>query len=412
MESVKYLIIGGGVAGTTAAETIRKEDPEGGITIVSDEPHRLYSRVMLSKPSFFLGKIPFDSIWMRTESWYEEKNITFLGGRSAVKLDTGKKIVTLDDDTEMQYEKLLLAVGCPARRLPIPGVDKKGVDYLKTLDDGKSIIDGVKTAKAAVVIGGGFIGFEMCDMLKSAGLEVTSVVREPYFWDPLLDETAGRMAEKAMEKGGVKVLLNSLVQEILGGESVEGVILNDGTRIDCQMVIIGAGAYFQSEWVKDAGIECGCGIKANEYLETSAPDVWTTGDVAEFKDVILDETIQCGTWINAQMQGKTAGLGMTGKREVYRLVSSYTAHGFGTNVAFIGDIMVSPGKTTVTRGSAEGGWYGRLVILDKELIGAFLVNRNQEIAPLTKLIGTDVDVSDKLDALADPATDLNTLLES
>ncbi|HLB32485.1 MAG TPA: FAD-dependent oxidoreductase, partial [Patescibacteria group bacterium] len=209
MEEINYLIIGGGVAGTTAAETIRKNDSNGSIAIVSDEPHRFYSRILLSKPNFFLDKIPFDQIWLKTEAWYKDQNIQLLSGKKAIKLDSVGKIVTLDDGTNLKYKKLLLAVGGSARVWEAPGADKRGVFYLRTLDDAKAVIDAVKTAKRAVAIGGGFVSFEMCEMLRLAGLSVSLVIREPHYWDPILDGPSGRMVESALEKGGVKIFRNA-----------------------------------------------------------------------------------------------------------------------------------------------------------------------------------------------------------
>ena len=111
MAKYKYLIIGGGVAGTTAAETIRKNDPEGSLAIISDEPHRFYSRIMLSKPAFFLGKVPFDKIWLKTEQWYADNKIELIKNRRAISLDSSKKLVGIDDGKELEYEKLYSKLG-------------------------------------------------------------------------------------------------------------------------------------------------------------------------------------------------------------------------------------------------------------------------------------------------------------
>ena len=213
MESYKYLIIGGGAAGTSAAETIRAKDPEGTIAIISDEIHPLYSRVMLSKPNFFLGKIPFEQIWMKSLDWYDKNKISFLGGRIASGLDVGKKILTMSDGRQIGYQKLLLAMGVRTREWNVPGADKKGIYSLRTLEDGKAIMDAIKTAKSAVTIGGGFIGFEMADLMKLAGLETTMLLREGYFWQQTLDEQSGKMIEDALQKSGVKILRNSEVAE-------------------------------------------------------------------------------------------------------------------------------------------------------------------------------------------------------
>jgi NAD(P)H-nitrite reductase large subunit len=240
MENYKYLIIGGGVAGTTTAEVLRQNDKEGSIAIISDEP-RMYSRIMLSKPNFFLGKIPFDNIWLREEKWYTENKIDFIGDTLAVKLDPKNKIVELKDGKVLQYQKLLLATGGEARRWNIPGADKKGICYLRDLKEAEELIKNVKTAKQAIAIGSGFVSFEMCEMMRLAGLEVTLIMREPYYWYPLLDEESAKIIEKGLENGGVKIIRESEVVEILGTEKIEGVILKDGTQIPCQLALVGIG---------------------------------------------------------------------------------------------------------------------------------------------------------------------------
>ena len=129
METYKYLIIGGGAAGTSCAETVRKEDPEGTIAIVSDEIHPLYSRVMLSKPNFFLGKIPFEKIWLKGKEWYEINKIVFIGGKMAIDLDAENKVLTLDDGKRISYDKLLVATGVRTRPWNVKGSDKKGIHH-------------------------------------------------------------------------------------------------------------------------------------------------------------------------------------------------------------------------------------------------------------------------------------------
>ena len=411
MTQFKYLIIGGGVAGTTAAETIRQNDPIGSIAIVSDEPYFFYSRIMLSKPNFFLEKIPFEQIWLKNENWYRENKIEFLGGKKAIQLDPAQKIITLNTGEQIQYEKLLLAIGGYARQWPIAGADKEGICYLRNLDQAKKLIASVKTAKQAIAVGSGFISFEMCEMMRLAGLEVMLVMREPYYWYPLLDEDSGKMIEQALEKGGVKILPNSEVAQILGDKKLEGVILKDGTRIDCQLAVVGIGLQFELEWLKQAGLQTNRGILANEYLETNIPDIFTAGDVAEFQDLVLGEKVQLGNWVNAQMQGRIAALNMLGKKQPFKMVSFYTTQGFGINIAFSGDVRVDETRKVIKRGSPEINSYARLIIdKNNEIIGATFINRTQEIAPVNKLIETDFKVEGYEAKLADPNFDLKTLV--
>ena len=189
----------------------------------------------------------------------------------------------------MKYQKLLIATGGEAKTWNLPEGDKKGVCYLRDLNQAKELIGNVETAKKAVVIGSGFVSFEMGEMMRLVGLEVTLIMREPYYWYPLLDEESGKMVEDAMENGGVKILRNSEVAEIKGDQKIEGVILKNGEKINCDLALVGIGLVCNLDWVKNAGVEIKCGILANEYLETNIPDIYTAGDVAEFNDLVLGE---------------------------------------------------------------------------------------------------------------------------
>jgi nitrite reductase (NADH) large subunit len=292
----------------------------------------------------------------------------------------------------------------------MPGADKKGVHYLRSLEDGKGIMENIKTAKNAVTVGGGFIGFEMADLMQLAGMKTTVVLREPYFWDPTLDEASGKMIESAMGKVGVNILHNTEITEVIGGESVEGVVLKDGTKIPCEIVIFGIGTVSHLDWMKSAGLNVNRGILANEFMETSVSDVWTAGDVAEYKDLILQENVQMGNWVSAHEQGRIAGQGMVGKRQPFKFVSFYTTNGFGLTVAFVGDASVGANRTIIPRGSPEINSYARIILVNNEIEGATLINRIQEMGTISKLIEGNIDVSAHLAELADPNFDLKKLM--
>lgn len=409
MTKFKYLIVGGGIAGTTAADTIRKEDVAGSIAIISDEPYELYSRIMLSKPSWFLEKVPFDQVWLKNKKWYEEKKVDFIGGKKAISIDSEKKVVKLEDGNEFGYEKLLLSIGACARKWDVSGVDKRGVFYLRTLDDAKGILQEKKSVKKAVIIGGGFISFEISDLLKQAGIEVTIVLREKYFWEPVLDEESGKAIERAIEKHGVKIIRNAEVQEIVGEGSVKGVVLKDGTKISCELLVVGIGVVCPLNWLKDFGFETNRGIIANEYLETSVRDVWTAGDVSEFNDVILGEKVQFGSWMNATEQGRVAGLNMVGKKQIFKKVTFYSTSGFDINICFVGDIRRADNRNVILRADAANNSYAQLFSLNGKLVGATLVNRAKEMQPIMKLIEKGLVVKDASAKLADAKFDLSYL---
>ncbi|MEK7118051.1 MAG: FAD-dependent oxidoreductase, partial [Patescibacteria group bacterium] len=220
----RHLIIGGGVAGTTAAEALRKREPGATIAIVTDEPYRLYSRVLLSKPAFLTGEQHIDGAWMKTDAWYRENKIDLMVDVSAHKLDPATKTVTLSNGDILGYEKLLLAIGTHSRPWHVPGRDKLGVHYLRTLDDAKGIIDDLRAGKKrAVMIGSACVTYEVMDILRMKGIEVTGVMRENYFWEPALSKEEAEIIEKRLFERNVTLIRNTEVAEILGDGEVEGV---------------------------------------------------------------------------------------------------------------------------------------------------------------------------------------------
>ncbi len=405
----KYLVIGGGVAGTTAIETLRKNDTEGSIALVSDEAYPFYSRVLLSKPGFMRGEQTEESVWLKKLEWYTENKITFFQGVSAVDLNGGEKKVILSNGEVVQYEKLLLATGAHAKKWPVSGADKKGVVYLRTLDDAKQIREMIHSVKHAVIIGSGLVSFEVADVLVSLNIPTTLVMREKYFSFPILSEKEGKVVEKILTEKGVKILRETETQEVLGGEKVEGVILKDGTRIECDIVFSMIGIVLPNEWLKNSGITLGRGVIANEFLETSIPDVWSAGDGTEFRDVVLGETELYGNWMNSRAQGEISALNMLGKKTVFQLVSFQTSHGFGTVLGFVGDIRMLPGRREIFRGSEETNSLTRIILRENTIIGGTVINRMGEMGLITKLIQNKTNVFGKDAELADQNFDLKIL---
>ncbi len=411
MAEYKYLIIGGGVAGTTAASTIRGLDKTGSVAIVSDEPHYLYSRLMLSKPNFFLGQIPFDQIWLRNQEWYQKNNITFIGGRLAIHLDAPNKTIKLDDNTLIKYDQLLLATGVCPRTLAVPGADKPNIFYLRTLDQGKKIIEAVQSIKEVVAVGGGFISFEMANLMRLAGAKVSLIIRENRIWEGIFDEQASAIVEDAMTGGGVNIIKQAEIAQIDGSaETITGVTLKDGRTIPCDAVIGGIGAYCNIDWLTESGIKIDRGVVGDEYLHTSLPDVWAAGDGAVFSDPILEEEVQMGNWVNAQEQGRVAGLNMAGKKTPFNYVSFYTTHGFDISITFIGNVRPKKEFSTVVRSGPAAYQHTQLIISNKELVGAVAINQSALIRPISLVIEKNIDVSGKMKELADPKFDLMTLL--
>jgi NAD(P)H-nitrite reductase large subunit len=409
----KYVIIGGGIAGTAAAETLRKNDPNARIIIVSDEPHRLYSRVLLTKPNFFMEKIPFERIFLKENKWYEDLNIELWRGRTAVKVDGKEHKVYLDNDEVLTYEKLLLAVGGTPRKLDVPGADKKGVHYLRTVDETKRIIEAVKHAKKGVAIGGGIIGFEMTEMMHLAGMNPTFVIMREHYRQLVLGEEMATKVEAVMEKEGIKMMQQAETVEVLGGEHVTGLRFKDGTEIEADFVVIGIGTVLpHEEMLKNAGIEVDRGgIVANAKLQTTVEDVYTAGDCALYDDLLIKDKLRLGNWANAQAQGQTAARNMSGGDEEYRYVSFFTTHGFGLAMTYVGDFRQDINdRIVIERGSPKDEVYGRIVVEGNRIVGALFVNSSRAVSAIAKLIENGVDISARKALLADPNVNIASIV--
>lgn len=409
-EEVKYLIIGGGIAGTSAAETIRERDADSRVVIVSDEPHPLYSRVLLTKPNFFMEKIPFEKIWLKKQEWYQEKNIELWSGKAAVSLDAQNHLVTLDDGQQIHYEKLLLALGGKVRKLEVPGADKQGVFYLRTVEDTQSIIAAVKQSKQAVVVGGGIIGFECSEILDLAGIETTFVLRMEHYREPLLGVECSTMLEEKVKKEEINIINNTEVVEVLGDDSVTGVKLQNGQELPCQMVVVGIGCVTPFEWVKEAGVEVNRAVLANEFLETNQPDIYSAGDGTEFDDVIIGEKVIYGNWANAQKQGERAARNMTGEHEPFKAVTFFQTHGFGMVMTYVGDVRPAEDREVIQRGHKGDDIQERIFLKNNKIVGALLINAPQHMGTYTKLIEQQVDFTDKRAQLEDAHYEIEKFL--
>jgi len=410
-----YLIIGGGIAGTTAAEFIRINDSSGSITIITEEPDRLYSRVML--PHYLRDMVPYDRLYVRKLEQYQEKNIELFTNSRARRIDTENKKVILESGEEIEYGKLLIASGGKVNKLKIPGAELPGVAYLRTITDVKNVKDLMDKAKNGVVVGGGFIGIEYAQSFVKAGLKTTCIVREPYFWSLVVGENSGRFINKILEDNGVRVITDSEVAEFVGGETLGTVKLSDGKEIQSEVAGIGVGIHMDLEYLKDSGLKINKGVITNEYLETEIQDVWSAGDTAEFRDVIFNKHHQMGNWSSAAAQGKIAGQNMAvgfgppagGSREIFETVSAYTISIFDRTFTFLGDPVPDENTELIERGSVDEGKLGRIHVRNNQIVGASLINLPADRQALTNLIKNRVKIETRKEKLADLKFNLGDL---
>lgn len=390
-----YLIIGGGIAGTTAAEVIKEKDSSGSLAIVDSDPYPLYSKVLLS--SYLRNKIGFEKLFLRKESDYKDKKIDIFFGEEVVKVDAQNKKVFLKSGSEIFYNKLLLASGgTPKKTINLEGVDNSEILYFRTLDDAKKIKEKMKDAKRVIVIGGSFISLELAELFFANNISVSIILRSDQFFRGTLDKESSEIIRKNLEEKGISVLLNKEIGKI------------DTKNAD--IIAAGVGLERNIDFLAGSGIKTEKGILANEYLETGVSDIWTAGDVAEYFDVDTGKHRIEGNWLAAFLQGKIAGSNMTGGKDIFKHLSGYNLVNFGLNISFIGDTMVDVGTMVVIRGDIGKNERAQLFLRNDVLVGATQINASKERGILAMIIDRKVDLSSHLKDLEEPNFDLKKLL--
>jgi len=407
MQEIDYLIVGGGIAGTTAAETIRSRDSNSSIVIITEEADRLYSRVLL--PRFLRNENTFGSLYIRQEKDYREKNITLFTNERVLKVDTENKQISTDKKRSFSYKKLLVATGGKVNKLDIPDADLPGVVYMRTLEDIKRIKDLISKSKEAVVLGGGFIGIEFAQSFIKNGLKTASIIREKTFWDTIVGENSGKLLSQILTENGVKILAESQVSEFIGNEKLEGVKLLSGQSIVADIAGVGIGIHLDIDYLKDSGLSIKKGVVTNEYLETSVSGVWAAGDIAEFYDPIFQKYHTMGNWSNASAQGRTVGINMTGEKSVFETTSTYSINIFGINFSFLGDPSVDENTEIIERGSLADKKLVRLLIRNGLIVGASVINNPSDRNAIGQLIKNRKKIASSKTKLGDLEFDLSTI---
>lgn len=380
---MNYLIVGGGVAGTTAAEELRKRDASAQITILSEEHHPLYSRVLL--PHYIKGKIPRERVFLKRDIWYGEQNIEWLPGVVAQHLDPINKFVGGSDGREYAYDKLLIATGGEVRSID---EDLRGISYCRTLDDADHFLQLLSEQGGrakGLVYGSGFIACEYLNIFKHFKIPTTLVYRGAHFWSRSLEPQPGELIANHIRNHGVEIHPHTTMTRLNGEKELEGLVTDKG-EYAATLLGIGIGIEPDFSWAREAGIEVGVGVKTNEFLETNVPDVYAAGDIAEFFDPILERQLQIGNWMNAMSQGRTVSKSMIGERTEFQLVSSYATNMLGLEIIFVGDIDKGAAEKISLVGSVESGGMTQVFERGGRVVGAALIGRNTDRAPITKAI--------------------------
>jgi NAD(P)H-nitrite reductase large subunit len=386
----EYLIIGNGVAGTTAAENIRKLDKSGNITVVTEESTPFYYRMRL--PEFISGDLTEDKLSGKKGQWYKDQGIDLRLKTHIQAADSGKRAVMTQDNHEIPYDRLLIATGSRSFIPPMKGADKKGVFALRTIQDARDIVAWAKNIQKVVLIGGGLLGLEAGNALRKLGKSLTVVEFFPRLLPRQLDVAGGGRLQKIMEGMGFSFRLGAKTQEIKGEDRVSGVLLEGGELLQAEMVIVSAGVRPAMELAKALNLDCDKGVKVDEQLRTSQPGVYAAGDVAEFKG------IPYGIWTAAMEQGQIAGTNMAGGNLLYKgTVMANTLKVVGIDLASAGNIDAE--NKLESKVLTDEKVYKKIVIENEQIAGCIMLGDTKGFTKITKMMSEKQNVSQIKDKL-------------
>jgi len=398
------VIVGAGQAGGSAALQLRSAGFEGALTLIGAEPHPPDERPPLSK-AYLTGDLAYDSLLLRPLEFYGDQNVQLLTDTSVTSINLVEKVVMTSDKQALRFDKLLLATGARPRQLPISGADLPGVHYLRTLGDVAALQNTMRRAQNVCLIGGGYVGLEFASVARKAGLKVTVLEAA----DRLLQRvTTPEMSEYFADlhrSHGVEVCVGARIQEIQGAHQVERVVCEHGT-VTADLVLIGIGAQPNVEIAEAAGLACDNGIQVDEMCRSSHPDVFAAGDCTNHPNALLKRRLRLESAPNATDQARVAATNMMGANETYCTVPWFWSDQYTSKLQAVG--FSSDGTQSICRGDKAAHQFAMFYLKENRLVAVEAINSAKAFMAGKRLYGHELDP----DQLADPATDLRSLIKS
>ncbi|WP_216828796.1 nitrite reductase large subunit NirB [Alkalihalobacterium elongatum] len=391
MEKKKLVLVGNGMAGVRCIEEILKLNgrEQFDITIFGSEPHVNYNRIMLS--AVLAGDTTIKDIEINTLEWYEKNEIELFTSETVTKLDTENQVLYTDKGREMKYDQVIIATGSNPFILPVPGAQLEGVIGFRDIKDCETMIDSAKNYKKAVVIGGGLLGLEAARGLINLGMEVDVVHLNEYLMERQLDPDAARLLHAELERQGMNFLMPKLTERIEGTDRVEKVVFKDGSETKADLVVMAVGIRPNSTLANESGIEVNRGVVVNNYMQTSAPNVYAVGECAEHREVVyglVAPLYEQGKVLAQHIVGENAGKGYQGSVLSTKLKVS------GVNVFSAGEFMDDGATRSVRVYDEFEGIYKKVMIRNNKVVGAVLFGDTKEGTKLLSMINEQADVSD------------------
>ncbi len=400
-----YIIIGNGVAGNAAAESIRKHDKAGKIIIFSKEKYPFYYVPAL--PEFLAGEKALKGLIIHDIDWCEKNQIDLHLETNIAGIALAQKSVVTKNGEHYQYDKLLLATGGTSFIPPMKGAELEGVFTLRTLGDAEKIKEFAQRSRQAVLIGGGLLGLEAGNGLRKAGLKVSVVEFFPRLLPRQMDVPGAAMLQRQMEVMGFNFYLGAKTKEIWRDAGGLHVDLEGGESLEADMVLISAGVRPELSLAKSVGLEIDKGVKVDDQMKTDLDEIYAAGDLIEHRGRFY------GIWPAAMEQGKVAGAAMAGQDVEYQgTVISNTLKVVGIDLFSAGEIDVEGTLDSIVIKDEAKNIYRKLVIKENVLVGAILLGDIRGSAEIQQAIKRGVNITAIKDELSQEKFDFNRLKQA
>lgn len=397
-----YLIVGNGVAANSAAESIRKLDAKGSISMFSKGRHNFYYVPAL--PEYVSGGKKIKDFNLHDQKWYEKNRIDLHLGTEITAIDHAQKTAVAKNGEQFHYDRLLLACGGYSFVPVIKGVELPGVLTLRTLEDAEEIRKKAQQSQKAVVIGGGLLGLEAGNGLRKSGLEISVVEFSSRLLPRQTDGPAAALLQRQMEQMGFHFYLGAKTQEIILDKGALAVVLAGGEKLSADLVLISAGVRPEVTLAKSLNLPMDKGVKVDDSMETGLPGIYAAGDMIEHRGIYY------GIWPAAMEQGRIAGANMTGKQTHYQgTVPSNTLKVAGVDLVAAGEIDPDGKMESTVFKDETRNIYRKLVLKEKAIIGLILLGNILGNNEIQKAINSQTDISRWKEGLADSAFDFSKL---
>ena len=406
--SESYVVVGDGIAGSSAAETLRERDPNASITVLTEEGEALYNRILIKE--YAKGKLPEAPISIHDESWYEDNDVDLRLNTVVTDLRPDDHEIETHDGETISYDKLLLATGGTPTQIPVENGGADGIHHFWTFQDARRIKEDAEASERAVVVGAGLLGIDLAAICGAQNVDAKYLMRGECWWRYALTQEGGEIIHGALRDIGVEPVFDSGVDhfEVDDDGHVEAAVDPSGERYPCDWAGVAIGLDFNVELLQGTEIEADNGIVVDEYMRTTVEDIYAAGDVTRYHDTITGEREQNGSWGSAKEQGSIAATNIVadGEEEAFRWVSTYSITHFDFPFLSFGHPTI--GDEHAERKYSDTEWR-RVAFKNGKIVGGVLVGDLSAQSAYKRLMKEERVVTDQIEALLEKQVDVDTL---